>query len=512
MKDKTYKAKDALFKRKAMAVILSALISVFSLAGCSDASANDSADAVSAGTADKMFTERDLDPSYDKSGAAAIELSGEDVTITEEGTYIITGSQDDGQIIINVDDTEKVQLVLDDVTMTNDDSACILVESADKVFITVPEGSESTLSDGGSEYIQASDEYTVDGVIFSRDDITINGEGTLNINAGYKHAVVSKDDLKVVSTDLEITSAGKGLAGADSVRIYDGTFNIDAGDDAIHTSNYEEADKGFVYIRDGEFNISSGDDGIHAEQDLTILGGDIEITSSVEGIEGHTIEISGGDIDVTSSDDGLNAPSLTSGGTDTSGSDADFGGGGMAGEADQSALLHITGGSIHLDTGGDSLDSNGSIVIDGGDIVIDGPPLGDNGIIDCGTTAEINGGTLTGSGNSGMGEMFGESSGQHVIYYSLGSSIAEGTEVSLKNSGGNVVLTYTAAGGSGNVIFSSPEIENGTYTIEAGSQSVTVEVSGIITNNAGGMAGGMGGPGGQAADMSGGPGGQQPRY
>lgn len=157
-----------------------------------------------------MFTERDIDTGYDESNSTIITLSdssaevtgegvnadGTTITITSEGTYIFSGELKEGQIIVDVDDSEKVQIVLNGVTITNDDSACIYVKCADKVFVTLAQGTENSLSDSGSEYIQEDSETNVDGVIYSKDDITFNGSGSLTINASYANGIVGKDDVK----------------------------------------------------------------------------------------------------------------------------------------------------------------------------------------------------------------------------------------------------------------------------------------------------------------------------
>ena len=190
-----------------------------------------------------------------------------------------------------------MQLVLDNASITADENAAILIKNADKVFLTLADGSENTLADSAQEYVQPEDmENTVDGVVFSVCDLTLNGSGTLNITAGYKHGIVCKDDLVITDGAYNITSAGKGIAANDSIRIKDGELNITAEDDAIHTSKDDTEGKGYIYIEGGTLKLSSGDDGIHAATALIIAGGEIDVTKSYEGL----------------SDDGLNASSNAS--------------------------------------------------------------------------------------------------------------------------------------------------------------------------------------------------------
>lgn len=268
----------------------------------------------------EMFSETDQDDSWDDtavqimledSSASAegsgVQIEGTTVTITEEGTYVLSGDLADGQIVVDAGDAEKVQLVLNGVTVTNDDGACIFVKAADKVILTLAEGSENILSDTGGSYVQPDEGSTVDGVIFSREDLSINGTGSLTVDAGYKHGIVCKDDLAVAGGTTEVTSAEKGIVGEDSVRIKDGTITVTAGEDAVHSDTVGKEGKGFIYIEDGSLTLESGDDGIHAETSLIIAGGKIDVTECREGLEGATIDILDGDIRVTAQDDGLNA-------------------------------------------------------------------------------------------------------------------------------------------------------------------------------------------------------------
>ena len=269
---------------------------------------------------DEYFSDRDIDPSYDESEAieitlnkdsascdsSSVDIDGSKITIKKEGIYVLSGTLSDGQIIVDVDDKEKVQLVLNGVDISCSNSACIYVKNADKTFITLAEGTENKLSDTGSAYETDGDEK-VDGVVYSKDDITFNGEGSLEISAGYNHGIVGNDDVKFTAGSYQITATGKGVKANDSLRILDGSFNIESKDDALHTSNGDEDGKGYVYIAGGSFNLTSEDDGIHAEKDLIINDGTIKVAKSYEGLEGATITINGGDIDILATDDGMNA-------------------------------------------------------------------------------------------------------------------------------------------------------------------------------------------------------------
>ena len=240
-----------------------------------------------------------------KVASSGVSISGNIITISKEGTYVLSGALSEGQIVVDAD-LAKVQLVLDNVDITCASSAAIYIKSADKTFITLAEGSENILMNT-AEY-EAIDDNNIDAVIFSKDDLTLNGKGTLTINSEYGHGIVSKDDLKLVSGTCNITAKKHALSGKDSVRIAAGTYNLTSGKDGIHSENADDDEKGFVYIASGDFTIESTGDGIDASYVVQIDDGDFEITAG-GGAENATKthnDMPGGD---PGSDMGGGAPS-----------------------------------------------------------------------------------------------------------------------------------------------------------------------------------------------------------
>ena len=297
-----------------------------------------------------LFTDRDLEQTADTANATEITVkSGEDITISEEGVYVISGTATDCTITVDADSAAKVQLVLDGVSITNADAPAIYVLSADKVFVTTASGSSNELTTTG-EFAAIGDVTNVDGVIFAKDDLVLNGQGTLTINSSAS-GVVGKDDVKITGGTYSITATEHGIQGKDSVAIADGTFNITAGTDAIHAKNDEDLTLGYAYIAGGTFNLNGASDGIEGYAVVQIDGGDITIDSQ-EGIEGTYIQINGGTIDVTATDDGINASDKSS---------------------EYDIVLEINGGdvSVNMASGDtDALDSNGSLFITGGTVNI----------------------------------------------------------------------------------------------------------------------------------------------
>ncbi len=368
---------------------------------------------ITAADVENMFTDRDLKGEYDEADGIRVELDDSGLTITEEGVYILSGVSRGGMITVDVEENAKVQLVLDNAEISGCEGAAIYIRQADKVFLTLAEGSVNTMS-GGTNYTKL-DDNNIDGVIFAKSDLVINGSGSLNITAATGHGIVSKDDLKVTGGSITVTAPGHGLSGKDSVRIAGGTeasetsgsseeagfrmpsLNISSGKDGIHSENGEQADKGFVCITGGSITIVSDGDCISAGAYLQIDGGMFDLTAG-KGSANRT---------VARDEDGeeVSAKGL---------------------KADGQVV--INSGSFRIDSQDDALHSHKSLSINGGEFEI---ATGDDGI-HAEETAQVTGGTI----------------GISTCYEGI-----EGKDVLI--SGGSIRLYATddglnAAGGSGN--------------------------------------------------------------
>lgn len=367
-----------------------------------------------------MFTERDLAGTYEESGAVYVTLSGDGITgetagvaingqtmtITAEGTYIFSGTLSEGQIVVDADNA-KVQIVFDNVDITCASSAAVYVKSAEKVFVTLAEGSQNTLRNT-DEYV-AIDDNNIDAVIFAKSDLALNGTGSLTIVSAEGHGIVSKDDLKITGGTYDITAAGHVLSGKDSVRIADGTFILTAEKDGIHAENADDEEKGYIYIADGDFAITSDGDGMDASNIVQIEDGIFDITAgggaansqkthesdmpgggmsqNIERPEGESMPQMGEKPDEESmpqmgeKPDGENMPQDTTtdeSGTSTKGIKA---GGGM----------YLNGGTYQIDSADDSIHSNANITIADGTYTL---ATGDDGV-HADDALTVNGGTIT---------------------------------------------------------------------------------------------------------------------
>lgn len=405
------------------------------------------------------------------SGAYA---SGGSVTIASAGYYDVTGTLTDGSLMVDAGKNAKVFLRLNGVTITCSDDAAIRVDQADKVFLTLAEGTENTVT-SGENYSEAALADKTDGAIFAHDDLTINGSGALTVTAAYKH----------------------GIAANDSLRITGGTITVTAPADTVHVNDS-------LHITGAAITLSAGDDAIHSDTSVAILGGSLTVNTCCEGIEAPEILIEDGAITVTSTDDGINAC-----GTETS--DGSL------------PSVTISGGTVTLlnpsGRDADGIDSNGNIDINGGLVYISLVGDGGNCALDYGSenggACRINGGTVVACGSSTMLETMSENSAQPSLLYA-GTTQAAGTEITLQDSSGETLLTYAAPNSFSAVLVSCPEMQTGsTYTLTLGDTAQEIPLTQVATTYgvSGGMGGGMGDMGGSSGGqggMNGGPGGFAP--
>lgn len=279
-----------------LAGLLSAMLLLYTAAGCAQTQ-DTSSSAVSEVSTEKPltveYTEEDLDAAWSESGSTSIALSGNTatvtgsgatvkdstVTISAAGTYVLSGTLTDGQIEVSAEKEDLVRLVLNGVTLSNSTSAPIDSSQAGKTVIVLAEGSKNTVTDATEYKYESADDDEPDAAIFSKDDLTINGTGSLTVTGNYKNGIGSKDTLKIVSGTISVTAANDGIRGRDAVAVKDGTITVDAKGDAVRSNNDEDTTKGWVAIEGGTFQITSGQDAFQAETILQVTGGTFDITA-----------------------------------------------------------------------------------------------------------------------------------------------------------------------------------------------------------------------------------------
>lgn len=484
------------------------------LVGCSQATESSSVSTPSEPSTDtEMFTERDRRADYDADTATRIDLNtaSSPVTITEEGVYVLSGSLS-GQVIVDAPDTAKLQIVLDNATLTNPTSAALEIRQADKVFVTLAENSQNTLENGGTFA-----EEQVDGALFSKADLTLNGAGNLTVISPSGHGIVGKDDLVITGGAYIINCASHGLDANDSIRIADASLTVSAGKDGLHAENNDDAQKGFVYLESGNFTLTAEGDGISAAHTLTVLNGTFTVSAG-GGSENGT---------KTASD---NYGGFMGGGM-PGGMMPPGGGGGrprttsaVIGTTEEStsmkglksgADLKICGGAFTIDSADDAIHSNASLAITGGHFDI---ASGDDGIhaedtlsVSDGTIAvsesyeglealhvQVSGGTVSltatddginaagGVDNSGMGGGRDGMFGGGMMGGGNGSIVISGGEISINASGDGIDANGSLEITGGRTVVCGPTVGD-TATLDYDSTAV---ISGgtFIGTGASGMA------------------------
>ncbi|MBQ9679744.1 MAG: carbohydrate-binding domain-containing protein [Ruminococcus sp.] len=453
--------------------------------------------------------------------AYVVALSGTTNTVADTANYEFAADDTDGEPDAAI--FSKADLIIGGKgTLNVNANYSAGIKGKDNLYITDAALNVTSVDDG----IKGRDSLNIlggaltvtaenDGIKTTNDqdadlgNLIISG-GTLNITSG-TDGIQSENTVAISGGDITVKTAdgaaetnkqnfgmwgnantsdsasAKGIKATNDVTVTGGTININSADDSIHSN-------GNITVSGGEITLASSDDGMHADSELTVSGGIINVTQSYEGLEGQVITITDGDIKIKSSDDGINA----AGGNDSS-QQGGFGGGDPF-ASDSDAMITVSGGSIYINADGDGFDSNGSAQMSGGALYVDGPTNSGNGALDFGSEFVLTGGTLIAAGASGMAEKPADSSTQTTIQVELGPQNA-GSKLTVVDSTGNEVISYTPAKAYQNVVISTPLLKQGdTYTVYVdGTEVTTIETTSAVTSQGGSnMGGGMGGgqPGG----------------
>ncbi len=393
----------------------------------------------------EMFTANDLNAEWDTAGACNIVLSGDSATIngngayfnnntlyiTYAGKYVISGTLD-GSIYVDADGDDKIWLLFDNVDITSKTEPPLYIKQADKIFLTLKENSQNTL------VFENDDEETkIDGCIFSRDDLTVNGKGNLTVTSDNLHGIVCNDNLVFTGGNINVTAKVDGVHAHDAIKICNTTITVSAGDDGLHAGNDDET--ALFYLESGNINI----------------------TECYEGIEANDITIAGGSVNITPSDDGINAN-----------------GNGKA------SLITVLGGDITVinknGRDADGFDSNGSINISGGNVFISVAGTGTNNAIDYGSEnggkCTISGGTVIACGSSQMTECPDSDSTQGFIMGMVSGS--ENETISVLGANGKEIISKEIPCSFTSVIISSPDIAVGDIvTLKVGNNEMEITVN-----------------------------------
>lgn len=419
--------------------------------------------------------ESEIEKSEEKSESKQTETAKEESTdlrhITEAGSYTFSGLITE-TVTVEAGSNDKVEIVLDNATIHNENGPAIYIKSADKVTVTVREGTNNTVSDGAS-YTVTDGETNLDGAIFSKADLTIGGTGTLTVNGNTKHGIVSKDDLIITDVTLHVTANNVALNGKDCVTIKNAAITLTAGSDGIRSDNTEDTTRGSVTVTDSTVRIVAGNDGIQAETLLSLANNTMQIqtgsgssaslrndTESYKGIKSagnlmiesgtytldtqddcihanQSVTVNGGTFDLSSGDDGIHADA-----------DLTVNGGSItirkSYEGIEGSKIVIAGGNIDLNASDDGLNaaggndssatqnrpgrgwfesSTGEIIISGGYTKINASGDG----IDSNGSVTVSGGITLVSGPT--------NNGNGAFDYASGATVTGGTLIALGSSG-----------------------------------------------------------------------------
>ena len=495
--------------------------------------------------------------SYDESQASQITLadqtatvtgqgasfSDQTLTITQAGTYVLTGIGKNIKLVVEAADTDQVHLVFQNLTLEGE-GTLLQINKAQEVVISLAEGSQNALTES-----QANDDEEVKATIHSQVPLTLNGTGNLTLTALTKNALEVEDDLKVLGGTYTVKAANHGFKAEGALAIEAATLTIEAGKDGLHAEHDETTERANISLNPTQLSIAATEDGVDAGNELTIKGGTITVSQSEEGLEARVIRQLGGDVTIKSSDDGVNASagssskttdtsatskttdaSATSNTADTSSSASQAtatpaatsqadqankdknatlpsppagqappqggqppqngqGPGGMPPggqeESDPSLQIILEGGTLTIDAEGDGIDSNGTVSISGGSLVVNGSVQGGNGPLDAAGDITITGGTVWALGTSDMLQGFAQGSTQASITANIAGTA--GQTLIILDAKGKEVARQTASKDFQAVIMSSADLVDGqTYTIQVEGTTQTATAA-LVTPVTGGF-------------------------
>lgn len=292
-----------------------------------------------------LYKAKDVEDEWSPAEAEVIDLNAAEdglVTITEEGDYVLSGTLE-GRVVIEAPEEDKVRLILNGATIVSPEGPAIYEKQADKLIITLAEGTVNTLTDG--DMIPDGDDE-IGAALYAEDDLSINGSGTLVVNGTRKHGIQSKADLVIAGGEITVSAVTDGIRGRNSLLLLDGSLNITAGGDGLTATRTEEKGKGWVVLSGGSVTVKTGDGAgevrasanshggfggrgrmddwgssssgtdsgvsrkaVKAATDLTVLGGTYVFDCEDDGLHGANVTVSGGTFSIQSGDDALHADS-----------------------------------------------------------------------------------------------------------------------------------------------------------------------------------------------------------
>ena len=485
------------------------------LSGCDNSMSSPSEDATDRV---KTMSEQSIDV-QEKQG---YENTSTADSITTGGTYTFSGAIDPINISATKDD--DIEIILDNVNITSSTQPPIYINEAKDVTITLAENSNNIITDNRTT-TEGTEDFP-NAAIYSMSDLKITGEtnSSLTVFGNLNDGITSKDDLDITEANITVSSKDDGIIGKDSVEIIKSTISVTSGGDAFKITNYETEGKGFANFETSDITISAGDDAVHAVTSIHFISGTMDIVKSYEGLESELITIDGGKISIVSDDDSINVADMgyqteeekaakaarsasklarieqeengntveqgqiqagdrPPRGERPEGEQGDRTGGGADENTFSDGKLIINGGTLIVNSNGDGLDSNGSIFINGGEIIVEGPTHSVEGALDTDEIFQVTGGDLLATGSSGMAQAPDETSTQSVLQINFDTEQSSGTNISLIDSNGSEIFSFTPSKVFQSVVYSSAQLQQGeTYSFMIdGDEFTKVTLESIVT-------------------------------
>jgi hypothetical protein len=390
------------------------------------------------------------DGDYDPADATTVKLAdgsskvsgdgasvkGDVVTITQAGTYLVSGKLSDGQVNVNSTGDGKVKLVLDGADISSASTSPVVITAADEAVVILADGAKNTLSDAAAASKDDEQPDAPTATLFSDADLTIAGAGALTVDGKSNNGIASKDGLVILGGTVRVDALDDAIVGKDYLVIDDGTLSATAGGDALKSNGDTPGELGWIRVDSGTATIEAVASGIDAEGSITVTGGTVDVMKSDDGVKSQAIAVSGGTLSVTAINDGIKASSSAAAA-------------GAADVVEEGVTLEISGGTVNIDAAGDGIDSKGTATITGGVVTIG--QSGKNPIDVIGTTKTPDRATV---------------------------SLTAPGKVELKDANGGVVASFTAAKAGSRIVMAKGITSGQTYTVtvdgkEAGTATAT---------------------------------------
>lgn len=464
-----------------------------------------------------------------------VTVSGSTIMINSAGTYEISGSIDDGQVIVDNSDDEKTTLILNSVDIHCSESAPIYIVEAKKVMLVLAEGSKNVLSDS-PDYNTDNESNESNATVFSKCNMTIYGKGSLSVDANYNDGIVSKDGLIITSGSIDVKSKDDGIYGKDYIAIQDGNITIEADGIGLKSDNSNDISMGYISIQNANIEIDTESNAIDAEKEVLINSGNLELSADGKGVFADiSVIVKGGDIAIAAKDDAMHSNGImtlndgtytlsasddaihsnndliindgiinitkSNEGVESGEGDININGGeiyifssddglnlaagGSSGDTNSSTdnYLSINGGHIVVNANGDGIDANDNVSMTGGNLIVSGSSANSNSALDYDGSFTMDGGFMVASGSSKMAKAPGTSSSQYSILVNFATIKDAGTLIHIETEDGDNVLTYSPAKSYQSVAFSSDKLEEGsTYKIYVGGSTSGIVTDGIYNN------------------------------